>query len=268
MNVRKTRLAAALLAVGALAGGCGIAESVTTPTATPASSAPPEPREQLLDAVPGATAGAFAFRIEGGTQPMRGVLDAANKRLRIDLAHKDPELGFTITMNFLVVQERSWIKVAVKGAEGLTGMPDLPKKWMSLDPDKIKDKDAAPLAYDGETDPGEVGAVLRAIVDVKQTGTGKYAGTTDLSRQGEAEIVDEATLAALGDRAEAVPFEATVDGQGRLTSMIVRIPAAGKAKASRYEVTYDGYGSTDSPSEPAADKQQPATEEAYEMVNS
>ncbi|MEV4639393.1 hypothetical protein AB0J80_18780 [Actinoplanes sp. NPDC049548] len=132
---------------------------------------------------------------------------------------------------------------------------------MLLDPARIKDAEDAPLAYDGDTDAGAVGAVFAAIVDVQRTGTGTYAGTADLTRQGDAEIVDEPTLKTLGERAKTVPFTATVDGQGRLTSAVVKIPAA------EYVVTHDRYGATESLSEPAPDEQQKATEDVYEMLN-
>jgi hypothetical protein len=65
-----------------------------------------------------------------------------------------------------------------------------------------------------------------------------------------------------------VPFEATVDGQGRLTSTVVRIPAAGQTKAGTYKIKYTGYGSTPTPAVPAADEQQRATKDAYELLNS
>jgi hypothetical protein len=167
-----------------------------------------------------------------------------------------------------VVRQESWIKLRFTDAEGVTGLPELPKKWMRVDPAKIKDGGDVPVAYDNETDPGEAGAVLRAIVDVRQTGAGKFAGTTDLTQQGTADIVDDARLKALGEKARAVPFEATVDGQGRLTSTVVKVPAAGQAKAVRYAITYTGYGSTPTPKVPAAGDQQKATAKVYELLNS
>ncbi|MEV4706487.1 hypothetical protein [Actinoplanes sp. NPDC049316] len=266
MNIRRMRLAApgALLALGvAVMGGCGVADAVHDA----ASSTPATPEDKLLDALPDFSTGPFHFTVKGGTQPMTGVLDAAKKSYRIDVSQKDPDLGFTLTMKFLVVREKSWIKVDFKGTEGLTGFPELPKKWLLVDPAKVEDTEDAPLTYDDETDPGEAGAVLRAIVDVKETGTGTYEGTTDLTKQGEAGIVEDSTLKALGDKAKAVPFEATVDAEGRLTRTVVKIPAAGKAKAARYEVVYDEYGSAASPAEPAAAEQQKAPKAAYEMLN-
>lgn len=269
MNIRRVRPAGlgVLLAVCVTAaGGCGGADAGSEPMESP-SRAPLGPWHTLFEALPDASTGSFRFTVRGGTQPMAGVLDAARHSYRFGVSEHDPSLGFTLSMNFLVVEKQSWIKIKFTGAEGLTGLPKLPRKWMLIDPDKIEEKEDAPLEYAGETDPGEAGAILRAIVEVEQTGAGQFVGTTDLTRQNEAEIVDAATLKALGARAKSVPFEATLDGQGRLTSVVVKIPAAGGAKATTYEVTYSDFGTAPSPSVPAADQQQEATAAAYEMVN-
>jgi hypothetical protein len=255
-----------LLAVGiAVAGGCGVADAVKDAGA-PASTRPLEPRDALLKSLPDASTGSFAFAVEGGEAPTAGEIDAGKQSYRVGFRYREPSAGFTLHSDFLVVRQQSWVKIRFTGTEGLTGLPKLPKKWLLIDRAKIKGDDV-PLAYDNETDPGDAGAVLRAIVTVEQTSAGHYAGTTDLTQQGKAEIVDAARLRALGEKAKAVPFEATVDDRGRLTSAVVRIPAAGKTKATRYAITYSGYGSTPTPAVPAAGQQQPATKDAYELLN-
>ena len=268
MNVAEIRRAGltALLAVSvAVTGACGVADAVKE-SAAPASAQPLQPRDALLASLPDASTGSFRFTIEGGEAPSSGEIDASRQSYRVGFRYREPKAGFTLLSDYLVVKQQSWIKIRFTGTEGLTGLPRLPKKWMLIDPAKVKTDDV-PVAYDNETDPGEAGAVLRAIVDVTQTGAGHFAGTTDLTQQGDAEIVDAARLRALGEKARAVPFEATVDSAGRLTSTVVRIPATGKTKASRYAITYAGYGTTPTPAAPPADKQQPATRDAYDLLN-
>ncbi|GAA3949570.1 hypothetical protein [Actinoplanes auranticolor] len=266
MNVSKARLAGlgVLLVVGVAAGGCGVADAVGD--AAPASAKPLAPRDALLKSLPDASTGSFKFTVEGGEAPAAGEIDASKRSYRVGFRYREPEAGFTLHSDYLVVKEQAWIKIRFTGTEGLTGLPKLPKKWMLIDPAKVKDDDV-PVRYDNETDPGEAGTVLRAIVAVERTSDGHFAGTTDLTQQGDAAIVDAGRLKALGEKARAVPFEATVDDQGRLTSTIVRIPAAGKVKATRYAITYTGYGATPTPAAPAADEQQPATKAAYELLN-
>jgi hypothetical protein len=258
-NARITRLLAVGAAAAVLATGCGMADTVrqAAPVAAPTAE------EKLLDSLPDAGSGPFRFAVEGGDMPATGVLDAGRHAYRIDVSETDAELGFTMTMNVLVVRDRSWVKIRFRDTEKLAGLPKLPKKWMLVDPAKVE-PDGLPVGYDQETDPGEAGVVVRAATDVRETAPGRFAGTTDLTLQGDAGIVDATTLTALGKKAGAVPFEAQTDGQGRLSRLVVRIPAAGKAKAATYEVTYRDYGTTPALAEPAQQQKAPAV--VYEML--
>jgi hypothetical protein len=57
-----------------------------------------------------------------------------------------------------------------------------------------------------------------------------------------------------------------VDAAGRLTSTVVRIPAAGKSKAAKYTITYRDFGSAAKVTKPAPGEQRPAPAEAYRML--
>ncbi|AGZ39687.1 hypothetical protein [Actinoplanes friuliensis] len=265
MNVSQVRPAvlAALFTVSvAVTGGCGAAadEVVAKPT-------PLGPRDALLKSLPDFTTGSFRFAVTGEV-PASGEFDAGKHSYRIGFRYKQPDAGFTLHSDYLVVEKQTWIKIKFTGTEGLTGLPKLPKRWMLIDPAKVKDKDNVPLGYADETDPGDAGVVLRAVVDAEQTTEGKFTGTTDLTQQGKTEIVAADRLTALGDKAKQVPFEAATDSKGRLTRLVVKIPAAGKHKAGKYEVTYTDFGSAPTPVPPAADQQQKATAGAYELLNS
>ncbi|MGX6602281.1 hypothetical protein ACWKSP_09135 [Micromonosporaceae bacterium Da 78-11] len=263
-TARLTGFAAALTVSAAALTGCGAAAEPSADSAATVSVA--TPRDSLLKAVPDAAAGAHHFVIKGGTQPVTGVVDPANKVATLEVSQAEPEAGFTLTMKFLVVQEQAWTKINFKPSN-LAGLPKVPKKWLLIDLNKIKNKDDSPLTYDGETDLGSTADVFHSSADVKEVSPGHFAGTTDLTQQTEAGIVDEATLKALGEQAKAVPFQAVVDDQGHLTSTVLKIPAAGKAKATTYSVTYDGFGTTKTPAVPAEDEQQKATTAVYDMLN-
>jgi hypothetical protein len=270
MNVRRVRPAvlAALITVGVLAaGGCGLTDAVRE-AVPPTSAAPLAPRDALLKSVPDGSTGSFHFTVEGTEVPASGEMHASEQSFRVALRYREPDAGFTLRSEYLVVRNQTWIKLRFTGDEGVTGLPRLPKKWLLIDPAKIKNPDDVPLGYADETDPGDTGAVLRAVVDAQRTTAGRYAGTADLTQQGKAEIVEPQHLAALGERAKTLSFEAATDAEGRLTTLAVRIPAAGKHRATVYEVTYDGYGTARTPAAPADDQQQKATGEVYELLNS
>lgn len=261
---RLTGLGAAFTVSAAALAGCGPAKSAgdDPPVVSVAT-----PHDALLKAVPDASVGPYRFAIKGGSQPMSGVLDAPKKAVRLELSQHEPDAGFTLSMKFLIVDKRAWTKISFSPA-GLVGLPKIGKKWMLLDPSKVKDADNSPLAYGDETDPGYTTTVVQNSANVRETTSGHYAGTTDLTQSGEAGIVDDATLKALGAKAKAVPFTAVVDAKGHLTTVTVRIPAAGKTKAGTYAVTYDGFDSTEAPAVPAAGEQQKAVAAVYNMLNS
>lgn len=259
-----------------LAGFLAIAAATATATAGCAGgvvgrvvpSKPPTAAELLARSVPDERTGSFRYALKGSDLPATGVLDAGKHTLAMQISQKDPDLGFVMTMNVLMVEKRTWVKIAFTHTEGLTGVPKLPTTWMLLDPAKIKDtKNNLPIGYDGETDPGAAREIVEAAGGVQQTAPGHFAGTTDLTRQGEADIVDADRLTALGEKAKTVPFTATTDGKGRITSLILRIPAAGKAKAGTYEMTYRDYGTALIPAAPTGAQQQKAPPIAYDLLN-
>jgi hypothetical protein len=270
MTARLARLAglgAALTLSLATVAGCDSAGPTSDPgTAAADSPSAVAPRDALLNAVPDESTGAYHFAIKGGPTPMSGVLDAPKKTIRMEISQHEADPGFTLDMKFLVIEQKAWTKITFTPST-IPGLPKLPKKWMLLDTSKIKDKENGPLAYGNEADPGSAMAVFQNASDVEQTSTGHFAGVTDLSKAAAAEIVDGATLTALGDKATKIPFTAVVDAKGRLTSVVVKIPASGKAKAATYAVTYDGYDSTETLVAPAAGEQQKAVSAVYEMLN-
>jgi hypothetical protein len=148
----------------------------------------------------------------------------------------------------------------------VTGLPKLPKKWMHIDPSKVKDFGGAELTF---TDPDPTGAesLFESTVEVQPAGTGQYRGVMDLTRASRAELVDKETITALGDKAKSIRFRATVDGSGRLTLVSLDVPAAGQTPAATYKVAYADYGAAPPVAEPPAKDVQEAPAEAYELLN-
>ena len=74
-------------------------------------------------------------------------------------------------------------------------------------------------------------------------------------------------LEALGTKAAALPFTATVDDQGRLASLKVSVPAAGEVKAYQASITMSKYGATTAQATPAAAEVVDAPAQAYDFFN-
>ncbi|WP_229073059.1 hypothetical protein [Actinoplanes sp. DH11] len=276
--VRRLAAAGTLLIAGTALTACGAAENTAGPatagpatagpaTAGPATAGPAAKPVSaiLLDAVPGADAPVYRYTIKGGAQPVAGVIDPANKALVSGVEQKVPDTPITLSMRFLVVGDGIWAKIAFKGPTAGSGLPKLPKKWMTLDRAKLAGTDVADLEYaDAENDPGYVAALVEHADGLAGTAPGRFTGTTDLSDSAESGIVEPATLTALGAKAKKLPLEVTVDDAGRITRAAVRIPAAGKAKASTYTVTYDEYGTADPLTAPADAVKAPAV--VYDLL--
>lgn len=137
---------------------------------------------------------------------------------------------------------------------------------MRLDWEKT-DLDDTGLPTDDDADPAGAAALFRSIVDVEAAGPGEYRGTMDLTQAKGAELVDEETADALGEKAKAVPFRATVDSARRLTSLSVDLPAAGKEPERTHTVSYARYGKAPKVSRPPAAQVTEAPPAAYQLLN-
>ncbi|NMO55549.1 hypothetical protein HH310_30735 [Actinoplanes sp. TBRC 11911] len=271
MTARITGPAAALLTLSIALTGCSVASDDTAAPAPAKKTV--TPHDALFQSVPGDDAGAYKFEV---TQPdqtsLSGYYDAAHRAFDMKISYRehDDDIDLTLTMNALVRDEGTWMKAAFKPAN-LPGLPKLPSKWMKLDTSRVKDAGSQGFITFNEdnADPGDVYFLAMHAATVTETGSGQFAGTTDITSvpTGD-ELLDEATLKALGAKAKTVPFTAVVDAQGHLTSMTLKIPAAGKSKAGTYTVKYSDYGKATVPAVPAPGAQTPAPDAAYDLLNS
>lgn len=258
---RSAATAATLLTAVVLASGCDAAGSQDA-----ASPAPQTPKEALIAAVPDGSEGRFRFTVKDADTTSTGEVDPTAKGLHIASVYTDKDLGFTMNMAFLIVDQQTWTRITFTGTKGLTGLPKLPDKWLRLDPTKVKDPDSLPLTFDGP-DPVNATSLLRSAVSADDKGSGRFEGTLDLTQASDAEVLDAEGLNALGEAAKAVPFTATIDPGGRLASITVDVPAAGETPAHQFVVTYADYGSGPAVSAPVAAEIKDAPAAAYELLN-
>ena len=94
-----------------------------------------------------------------------------------------------------------------------------------------------------EVDPAGSATLTKGITEVQKTAEGSYTGKLDASAATDSSALDADTVKALGAQAKALPFTAKLDAQGRLTELVISVPAAGETKAHDIKVTYADYGS-------------------------
>ena len=244
---RMTRTAIALLATAAIGvAGCGTNGGSATPdgTGTPTNSSPTPGGTAAADAREALVAAAMKL----GEQSVRmqltmtgmtgsGVMDPKTRMVQMTL-----DMGSQQDMELRALGNDVYMKMPV-----LTG-----EKWMHIDVTKYND--GANLDFMPDGDPGSAAKTMENVVDVERTADGRFTGTIDMTK---AEGVNGGAAALLGEKARAVPFTATVDAEGRLTSFEVDMSGINSA-AGKMTTTYSDFGTPVDVQRPPADQIQEA----------
>jgi len=143
--------------------------------------------------------------------------------------------------------------------EGPNGEP-----WMQLELDRLRPESQLRGGLDIR---GQAG-IVAGIVTVEQVGPGTYEGVADLNQAAAA--ADESQRAALtnaastAENADSVPYEATIDDQGRLTRLFYTIETA--AGPNETELLLSNFGEPVQVEAPPADEVWEATDDMYELL--
>lgn len=230
----KTRLCAAgigLLAATTFAlAGCNSApagEGTDTPATT--SAAQGDAKDAFVSAVKklNEQTAKVETKMDGlASLSGSGLTDPVAKKASFDM---DMSIaGTSMKISVIAVDREIWMKI--------TGTPGMPDKWMHVAADKIKPGSNLDLMKDG--DPAGTERLVDGLVEVEWDGTGAVKGTVDVTKAG---TVDEDTVKQLGDKAKAVPFTATIDGEGRVSSMTVDMNAV-MPGTGKLVTTYSAFG--------------------------
>lgn len=256
MRIRKGAVAAAaLLASLAFVAGCQGDKSTpsggtNTTTTAPAKSA----SEELTDAVKKLSTDSYSFNMKVGPTTMTGAADPANKAMKMNM--KVTEGSAKLTIDVVAVGTDYYLKMAGLPLPGIDG-----SKYMHLDATKLKSLKS--FGIEDLNDPTNTAQLARQFVNVEKTGEGKFKGTMDLTKSGN----NTDAIKELGDKAKSVPFEATVDAQGRLTTLKLTLPAGGSTPEMPMEMTYSDFGAKTTVAKPAASEVVEAPASVYNMFN-
>ncbi len=255
------------LAIAGCSGSDGSDGSAGSGGSRSARSA--DPKQALADSVKELAKGDFSFTIVDNESTMTGVLHAPSKSASIEVKSKPGTDG--LEMNLVMVGPDRWLKFDFEPevSEALKLPAD---KWLHVDSAKITDPETAKdFAIDfGDpttVDLASAGAILKSLVTAERAGEGKYSGTLDLTQVKDAKTVDGELVKSLGEKGKSIPFTASVDGQGRLTQLVLDIPAAGTTTAYKLEIDYADYGSATAPKQPAAGEAVEAPASLYDALN-
>ncbi|MEU4778880.1 hypothetical protein [Micromonospora sp. NPDC023633] len=268
MNIRRWSvgvLAATLLVPGLTACKSDTSESAAGgSSASSAPAVPADPKEALLASTKEIEKGNFTFTLAGAGLSGKGLVHKPSNSAQFSMKFDDGS-GASMGMELIFIQPDSWVMIdlgelgnMIPGAEKMKG------KYQHLDQSKVKG--AGELSrYMEEVDPAGSAALTKGITEVQKTAEGSYTGKLDASAAIESSALDADMVKALGAQAKSLPFTAKLDAEGRLTELVISVPAAGETKAHDIKVTYADYGNATAAQKPAADKVVEASPETYEM---
>ncbi|MGW0505284.1 hypothetical protein [Micromonospora sp. NPDC003241] len=266
-------MAAALLTPGVAActtsGDTAPATGAATPSATGsgAPAADSEAKQALLDSTKEISNGNFRFTMSGVGSVAEGQVHQPSQSAEIRVRLGEPTDDLAISLDLIHAKPDSWVKVDLKGSAA-TSVPGLDRlnlgKFQHLDQNRIQGDRNLGFDFD-KVDPAGSAALTQAVTEVQRTGDGNFTGTIDASKAAEAGSLDQGVITALGPEANAVPFTATTDAQGRLTELVLRMPPTGAAAGQEIKMTYSDYGNATAAQKPPADQVVEAPPELYNL---
>ncbi|MEU5786549.1 hypothetical protein ABZ754_02315 [Micromonospora purpureochromogenes] len=270
--------AATLLTPGlAACNSTGTGEAGASASPTVSGSASPgasgavngDAKQALLNSTNEIRNGNFRFTMSGAGSSAKGQVHEPSQSAEMRVLIGDASSDLSMKLDLIHAKPDSWVKLEL-GGKSAGSIPGAQKlnlgKYQHLDQTRIKGNKA--LGFDFEKiDPAGSEVLTQGITEVRQTGEGTYAGTLDVSKAAEAGSVDQSVITALGPQAKSVPFTAKLDPQGRLSEMVVQIPAAGQNAAQDIKVTYSDYGNAAAAQKPPAGQVVEAPPEFYNLFN-
>jgi hypothetical protein len=219
-----------------------------------ASEAAKDAATELRDAVAKLATTSSKLSLTAGPVSGTGTMDPPNKQGSIKMG-MDAE-GLTFNIEALMIENDVWLKLA--------GLPGVPKQWMHVDASKLPAHTSLGIKP-GEFDFVGGAHLLAGIVEAEETGDGQYRGTLDLTKASGSPFADEGTVSSLGDRAKAVPFEASVDGEGRLTNLKMDLGEV-EGERLKLDATYSDFGGKVDLTAPAPGEFVEAPEMIYQFL--
>lgn len=159
----------------------------------------------------------------------------------------------TVRVQTLLVGQDLYLKLGEASADA---------KWMHVDVSRLPEGANIGIRP-GQVDPANAERLLKATTEVRQVDARNFAGTLDLTRVVGVTGISKITIDGYGEAARTVPFRASLDEQGRLSTMTVDLPAVAGQQAQPLEVRYSDFGSTVTVTRPTAAEVTEAPESVY-----
>jgi hypothetical protein len=229
----------AAFATAGLLAGCG-AKLGTTAAASASPSPTVAPKDALLAAAKPLATSSYQFTVKSGLTNGSGAVDPLNASGKVSAT--EAVGGASVKLDVIRIKGNVWVKADLGALNAALGVD--PTKYAHIDITKLTNPD---LPFDLKGDPMDAAGLLAGVTDVTTTDGKTYTGTVDLTKATGVLAPDSQTLQKAAGKANAVPFTATVDDNGRLTD--VKIVAADPTLTT--EVSFTGFETAANVSAPA-----------------
>jgi hypothetical protein len=209
---------------------------------SPAASATPPSGSAVLAAAAAKTRGqSYQFVVAYGTTLTgEGVTTGTGSATSMKVTIADPGSGVIVKIDALVLKDAAYARIDLGQAAGaMVGIS--PTTWVHIDPAKAPG--AARLGIAPGKDIFGPDTYVKAVETANADGSTQVSGTLDLSKTALPGLA-LAQLPAGADGKKTLPFTATLDGEGRIVTITVKVPAVGTLAAADLTTTYSNWGVT------------------------
>ncbi|MEU5562703.1 hypothetical protein [Micromonospora musae] len=241
------------IALAVLVAGCG--SNSDSPTAGSSATSAADPvtaiKEGMARSLSGTVIMDASVKAGPATMELTGKMDPAAKVLTVTTTAPEE-------MEARLIGDAAYIKMEAS---------DSGKPWMKIDLTKLRPESSLRQSFDLESQTGLVGGIVTA----EKVGEGSYKGTADLEKAVQAAPADGGmrdgleSTAKLAKDPKAIPFEATVDAEGRVTSLSYTIATKSLGDLVT-EMKMHGFGEPVKVEAPPAGETEDAAAEMYTFL--
>ncbi|GAA4263153.1 LolA-like protein [Dactylosporangium darangshiense] len=255
--MRGKRAAAVCLVALVALSGCTDKSDKSAENGAVASAAPTveasDPATAFKAAVTKTNQATMTFTIDAdlGTLGSQKASGAADPKAKATGYHSDLTLsGRSVTIDAILVGSDLYLKVP-----GVTSGD----RWAHMDMTKVKS--LSKLGLDASGNPTNLGTLDAEVVAVTRTAPGAYSGTLDRTKN---PVV--AGAGGVSEALKSVPFEATVNPQGYVTSLVIHTPPVGSGPASTSTSKFADFAQPIAIERPDSAEVQQAPDELYQAL--
>ena len=260
----KTRALVVLGVAGLAIAGCTSTGTTTaTPSATPstsATSAAPAAKDALLASIDPLSKTSYKYTLTTGGLTGQGANDPANKKATLALTGQ--QKSNSVTINVSAIGTDLWMKLDF--GTNNNNLKISTDKWFHVDATRLGANPNLPVDPNGAANTANL---LSGAVDVQRSDQQHFSGTIDLTKATGTTWLGQSGMSSMGTKAQAVPFTATVDDQGRLSALKIDLSTV-DAALSPVQTTYSDYGTTVTVTRPDPAQTTEAPDSVYQLFNS